>query len=111
MYKFKQKYLTMRLSPSAKGLDFHPNWGDCLEPSQCICTDGCSQCSGDCTGCTVSCKGPNSAGAILVDKGGQVEMVLNLAAIQKIIEVAAKAEAAAVKNAVGKAARAKSRKH
>jgi hypothetical protein len=116
MYKFKQKYLTMRLSPSAKGIDFRPNWGmgDCLEPTQCVCTDGCTQCSGDCTGCTATCKGSDSTGAIIVDKRGQVELVLNLAALQKVIEVAAKAEAATgkptVKKAVKKVAGTKPRK-
>jgi len=94
MHKFKHKYLTMRLAPSSRGLEFHPQWGDCLEPSECVCTDGCSNCSGDCTGCTATCKGADSTGAILVDKQGEVELVLNLAALQKVIELAAKAEGA-----------------
>ena len=101
---FKSRYLTMRLSPTKGGFHFHPNWGDCLEPSNCICTDGCSQCSGDCTGCTVSCKGPVSAGAILVDRGGEVEMVLNLKGLKAII---AKAEQADIAQKAGKSKRKK----
>ncbi len=92
---FKHKYLTMRLSPTTKGLELHPKWNeDCLEPTQCICTDGCSQCSGDCTGCSATCKGPDSTGAILVDREGEVEFVLDLAALQKVIQIAEKSEAA-----------------
>jgi hypothetical protein len=92
---FKHKYLTMRLSPSAQGLQFHPRWSeDCLEPTECICTDGCSNCSGDCTGCSATCKGPDSTGAILVDREGEVEMVLDLVALQRIIKVLETSEAA-----------------
>ncbi len=83
---FKSRYLTVRVRSTKGGFQFHPNWGDCLEPSECICTDGCSQCSGDCTGCTATCKGPDSTGAILVDRGGEVEMMLDLRGLQAVVK-------------------------
>lgn len=89
---FEHKYLTMRLAPASNGLELHPKWGaDCLEPSDCICTDGCSYCSGDCSDCTATCRGESSTGAILVDREGEVEFVLNLPALQKVIVEAERA--------------------
>jgi hypothetical protein len=90
---FEHKYLTMRLTPASNGLELHPKWsGDCLEPSDCICTDGCSYCSGGCSDCTATCRGESSTGAILVDKEGEVEFVLNLAVLQKVIAIAERSE-------------------
>jgi hypothetical protein len=89
---FKSRYLTVRISPTKGGFQFHPNWGDCLEPSECICTDGCSNCSGDCTGCTATCKGPDSTGAIVVDRGGEVEMMLDLKGLKAVVAKIEKAE-------------------
>jgi hypothetical protein len=89
---FKFRYLTVRLSPTKGGFQLHPNWGDCLEPTDCICTDGCSQCSGDCTGCTATCKGPDSAGAILVDREGEVEMMLDFKGLQAVVKKIEKAD-------------------
>jgi hypothetical protein len=87
---FKHKYLTMRIRPSERGLEFHPDWAEECVDTECNCTDGCTQCSGDCTGCTVSCVGPDSAGALIPDREGKVELVLDLEALEKIIKVAAK---------------------
>ena len=93
---FKHRYLTVRISPTRRGFQLHPNWGDCLEPSDCICTDGCSACSGDCSACgTATCKGPDSAGAIVVDPAGKVEMVLDLKGLQAVLAKVGKAEKAA----------------
>lgn len=83
---FKSRYLTVRIGPMKGGFQFHPNWGDCLEPSECICTDGCSNCSGECTGCTATCKGPDSTGAIIVDRAGEVEMMLNLKGLRAVLK-------------------------
>ena|SRR5581483_100193 len=82
---FRSRYLTVRIASAKGGFQFHPNLGDCLEPTDCICTDGCSQCSGDCTGCTQTCKGPDSTGAILVDRAGQVEMLLDLKGLRAVL--------------------------
>jgi hypothetical protein len=87
---FKQKYLTMRISPAERGLEFHPNWGGkCEIDSGCpACSDGCTFCSGDCTNCTGTCHGKDSTGAILPNPGGDVELVLDLDALETILKTA-----------------------
>lgn len=89
---FKQKYLAMRITPSERGLEFRPKWaGDCEIDTGCpICTDGCTNCSGDCTGCTATCHGEDSTGAFLPNKQGEVELVLNIAALEKVLKSAQK---------------------
>jgi len=90
---FKSRYLTFRVSPVRQGLTLHPNLGDCLEPSDCICTDGCSNCSGDCTGCTATCRGADSTGGIFVDRRGEVELMLDVQGLQALVKKVARADA------------------
>ncbi len=92
--EFKHKYLTMRISATERGLQFHPKWvaGDCEMDTECkICSDGCTNCSGDCTKCTATCRGADSTGALLPNPQGDVELVLDLEAIAKVLEAAQKA--------------------
>ncbi|MEQ1896798.1 MAG: hypothetical protein ABL971_05345 [Vicinamibacterales bacterium] len=87
---FKHKYLTMRFTPSERGLEFKPNWqGDCEIDTGCpACTDGCTNCSGDCTGCTATCRGADSTGALLPNDHGDVELILDLTALEKVLKSA-----------------------
>ncbi len=89
---FKHKYLTMRVSPSEKGLELKPRWvGSCEIDTGCpACTDGCTNCSGDCTACSATCKGEDSTGAILPNDVGDVVIYMNIAALEKMLKSAQK---------------------
>jgi hypothetical protein len=81
---FKQRFITARIIPAERGLDFLPHF-DRVNGDTCFCTDGCTYCSGDCTNCSETCRGPNSLGGFLPNPEGEVEMVLNLQALREVI--------------------------
>ncbi|KAA1418241.1 hypothetical protein FE697_020635 [Mumia zhuanghuii] len=85
--EFKHQYLTMSISATRRGLEFRPKWGEgCDIDTGCVCTDGCTNCSGECTACSATCKGPDSTGALIPNPQGEVELVLNLKAIAAVLK-------------------------
>ena len=89
---FKNNYLTVRVMPAERGLQFHANMYCEIDTDCQICSDGCTNCSGDCTQCSATCHGPDSFGALVIDPGAAVELVLDVDGIRELLKKVEKAQ-------------------